>query len=316
MEETGLLAALARRCRLPAALFAALAALAGLAACSPEAPVEQPRYSTATTQQDKRTHYVFAVHPLHNPQLLQQKFEPLMRYLGEKIPDAAFDLDASNNYADYEEKLRQRQPHFSLPNPYHAVLARDWGYHVLAKMGNDDVFRGIFIVRKDSPVKVPADLRGKVVAYPAPTALAAAMMPQLYLQKQGIDVETELNNQYVGTHNSSIMNAYLGQSAASATWPVAWEGFRKANPKEAEELKVIWQTPQLIQNAVIVREDVPPALRDRVRELLTHLQDSEEGRAILASIDTSRFDASDDQQFEVVRRFLDEFNRLVKKKTQ
>lgn len=291
-------------------------ALGLLAGCGRETPVQGPQYADKASTEDKKQHFVFAVHPLHNPQLLHQKFEPLMRYLSAHIPGTEFDLDASNNYADYEQKLKQRLPHFSLPNPYHATLARDWGYRVMAKMGNDEVFRGIFLVRKESPIKVPTDLKGKVVAYPAPTALAAAMMPQLYLQTHGVDVETQLDNQYVGTHNSSIMNAYLGQSAASATWPVAWNAFQKANPKEAAELKVIWQTPKLIQNAVIVRNDVPAELVGQVSKLLTTLQDSAEGRALLEGIDTTSFEASDDRQFDVVVDFLKEYNTKVKKKPQ
>lgn len=288
-------------------------ALLALTACERPAPPEGPRYAERPAVADQRTHYVFAVHPLHNPQLLHQKFAPLMGYLTAHIPNTAFDLDASNTYADYETKLRQRRPHFALPNPYHAVLARDWGYHVIARMGDDDVFRGIFLVRKDSPIREPADLKGKTVAYPAPTALAAAMMPQLYLQTHGVDVQTELDNQYVGTHNSAIMNAYLGKSAASATWPVAWAAFQKANPKEAAELKVIWQTPRLIQNAIIVRNDVPAPVAERVAGLLTTLQDSPEGRALLDGIDTSRFVISDDRQFNVVADFLAEYQRKVKK---
>jgi phosphonate transport system substrate-binding protein len=40
--------------------------------------------------------------------------------------------------------------------------------------GDADDFKGIFIVRKDTDIKVPAQLKGKRVSYPAPSALAAA----------------------------------------------------------------------------------------------------------------------------------------------
>jgi phosphonate transport system substrate-binding protein len=284
-----------------------------LTGCNREEPVQTPRYTDKPMVADSLVHYIFTVHPLHNPQLLHQKFQPLMQYLDSRIPGVQFDLDASSDYADYERKLREGKTHFSLPNPYHAALARDWGYHVIAKMGNDALFRGVFVVRKDSPIREPADLRGKVVSYPAPTALAAAMMPQLYLQDHGIDVETELTNRYVGTHNSAIMNAYLGQSAAGVTWPVAWKAFQQANPKEAAELYVIWQTPTLIQNAIVVRNDVPADLAERVRQLLTGLQDTPAGRDILDRIDTSSFEAADDQRFDVVLAFVKEFKTRVKK---
>lgn len=284
-----------------------------LSACGREQVAPAPQYTGAPIARTKNTHYVFSLHPLHNPQLLHQKFEPLMAYLASQIPGAEFDLETSNDYADFEAKLRKGGPHFALPNPYHATLARDWGYHVIAKMGNDELFRGVFVVRKDSPIHIPADLRGKVVAYPAPTALAAAMMPQLYLQKNGLDVQTDIKNIYVGTHNSSIMNAFLRQSDASVTWPAAWKAFEQSNQKEAAELKIIWQTPALIQNAIIVNNNVPADVAKQVARVLTSLQATPEGLEILKGIDTTSFVDANDRDFEVVKTFLEDFNRLVKK---
>lgn len=294
-------------------LASTLALTLGLVACGREEAAPTPQYTSQPPQADQKKHMLFSVHPLQNPQLLHEKFEPLMVYLSNHIPGVVFDLETSNDYADFERKLREGRADFALPNPYHAALSRDWGYHVVAKMGNDDLFRGVFIVRKDSPIKTVADVRGKVVAYPAPTALAAAMMPQLYLQKNGLDVLTEVKNQYVGTHNSSIMNAYLRQSDISATWPVAWSAFVKANPKEAADLRVIWQTPKLIQNAIVARKDVPVDIRDQVVSLLTTLQAEPAGQKILSDIDTVNFVPANDQDYEVVKQFLAEFNQRVKK---
>jgi len=287
--------------------------LASLAGCGREESAPAPQYTSKGGVADQTTHYIFDVHPLRNPQLLYEKFEPLMAYLQTQLPGTSFDLETSNDYADHERKLREGKPHFSLPNPYHAALSHNWGYHVIAKMDNDELFRGVFIVRKDSPIKTPADLHGKVMASPAPTALAATMMPQLYLQKHGIDVQTDLKNNYVGTHNSAIMNAYLRQSDISATWSVAWQAFEQSNPAEAADLKVIWETPALIQPAIIARNDVAPEVVTQVTRLLTTLQDSAQGQQLLKNIDTTRFVPASDADFEVVSAFLAEFNLLVKK---
>jgi phosphonate transport system substrate-binding protein len=287
--------------------------LAGLPGCSKEAPAPPIQYGSTPVAADNKQHYVFLVHPLYNPQLLHQKYEPLMQYLDRQLPGTVFDLETANDYADFERKLQAHKADFALPNPYHATLAQDWGYHVIAKMGDDSVFKGIFIVRNDSPIRQPADLKGKVVAYPAPTALAAALMPQLYLQKHGVDVQNDIRNIYVGTHNSSIMNAYLKQSAASATWPSAWKAFQQSNPAEAAELRVIWETPTLIQNAIIVRNEVAAEAGRNVAQLLITLRDSEEGSRLLQGIDTREFVSAKDQDFDVVRRFLNEYNTIVKK---
>ncbi len=282
-----------------------------LAACGDSVAPQGPAY-VGQSQPESRPIYHFAVHPLHNPQKLHQIFSPLMRYLDQRVPQARFELEASSSYAHFEEKLKAGSVEFALPNPYHAVRAREWRYRVIAKMGNDQDFRGIFLVRNDSGIKTPADLRGKVVSYPAPTALAAAMMPQLYLHNHGLDVNKDIKNSYVGTHESSIMNVYLGQSAAGATWPPPWRVFQREHPKEAGEMHLAWQTEILVQNAIIVRQDVPAAVADGVREALVHMHENPEGRSILAGIETPSMDVADDRSFDKVARFLDEFRAKVR----
>lgn len=51
---------------------------------------------------------------------------------------------------------------------------------MIAMAGDPKDFKGIFLVRIDSGIKVPADLKGKAVSYPSPTALAACIMPQYF----------------------------------------------------------------------------------------------------------------------------------------
>lgn len=276
-------------------------------------PAAGPLYSAKPTSAAATGKaYRFAVHPLNNPQKLDQLFTPMMNYVNRRVPGVRLELEASNSYAHFEDKLKARQVEFALPNPYHAVLARQWGYKVMAKMGNDADFRGIFLVRKDSGIRRPKDLIGKVVCYPAPTALAAAMMPQLYLQKHGVDVNKDITNSYVGTHESSIMNVYLGQSAAGATWPPPWRVFQKTHPKEAEQMMLVWQTESMIQNAVIARDDMPPEVVAAVRDALAHMHEDPEGRAILADLETPSMDTATDADYDQVARFLDEFHRLVR----
>lgn len=149
-----------------------------LAGCGRQAPPPLPAYSSRSVT-GLAGGYRFGVHLGHHPRKLDQAFSPLMDYLSRHIPGSRFELEASSSFAHFEQKLRERQLDFALPNPYQATLAQDWGYRVIAQAGDSEDFRGIFIVRRDSPLHQPVDLKGKAVAYPAPSALAAGMMPKL-----------------------------------------------------------------------------------------------------------------------------------------
>jgi phosphonate transport system substrate-binding protein len=282
-----------------------------LLACEPGGKPAALQYSNAPKGGSEPV-YRLAIHPLHNPKKLSAAYQPLVDYLNAQLPEARIELEASRDYQAYEAKFRAREPAFLLPNPWQTLQAIKVGYQVIAMAGDADDFKGIFIVRKDSGILQPADLKGKTVSYPSPTALAAAIMPQYYLHSRGINIRQDIHNVYVGSQESSIMNVYLGQAAAGATWPPPWRLFQRDYPVEAAQLKVVWQTPSLINNSVMVRDDVPVAVRDGVTRALLELSQVPAGKTVLGAMETARFHAANNASYDVVVNYIRRFEREVR----
>lgn len=299
---------LLRPCVAP--LTALLVALS-LAACEQQ-PAERPLQYSQAPAATVGAVYRLAVHPLHNPQRLTEAYQPLVDYLDATLPGIHIELEASRDYQAFEQKIRRREPSLLLTNPWQTLEAIKVGYRVIAMAGDADDFKGIFIVRKDSGIREPADLKGKTVSYPSPTALAAAIMPQYYLHTHGIDVRRDIRNIYVGSQESSIMNVYLGKAAAGATWPPPWRLFQRDHPAEAAQLEMRWETPPLLNNAVMVRDDVPAEVADTLRGALLGLAQAPQGGAILAGMQTARFHAADDASYAPVRAYVERFEKTVR----
>ncbi len=224
-------------------------------------PTASPRAPAAAAAAE----FVVGIHPLHNPQRLMAVYGPIVGAMNDGIPEARFRLEASLNYEDFEKKLYAGHFAFAMPNPYQTVRSLAHGYRVFAKMADDADFRGLILVRRDAGIHEVGDLRGKAVSYPAATALAATMMPQYFLQTHGLDVNRDIENRYVGSQESSIMNVLRGHVAAGATWPVPWKTFSVEHPELASQLEVKWQTGALVNNGWVVRQDVPPQVAGGVR---------------------------------------------------
>lgn len=256
--------------------------------------------------------YVFGVHPLHNPQHLHRVYGPLVNYLNDRLGGRRLRLEASFDYGGFEEKLYAGKFAFALPNPYQTVKSLEHGYEVFGKMGDDENFRGILLVRRDSGIRTVADLRGQTISYPASTALAGAMLPQAFLQESGLDVMRDTRSIYVGSQESSIMNVVLRTSAAGATWPPVWERFKEEKPELAAQLELKWRTPPLVNNGLVVRDGIPAELTQRIGELLFTLHKTEAGRAILARMALSRFEPAEDDTYRPVLSFLDRFGKTVR----
>ncbi len=289
--------------------IAVLAALL-IVGCSKQEESYQPTFSPRGA--DAPREYIVGIYPLHNPKRLVELFGPIIDSLNNGIPQAQFRLEASRNYEEFEKKLYAGHFAFVLSNPYQAVRSLTYGYRVFGKMGNDELHRGIIVVRKDSGIRRMADLKGKRICYPAPTALAGTMMPQYYLQTHGIDVKRDIENVYVGSQESSIMNVLLGHADAGGTWTVPWNSFVQENPEMAAQLEVKWRTRPLPHNAWLVRGDVPAAVADRVGEALVGLDKTEEGRVMLGRLGITRFERATDGTYEAIRRYLKAFSETVR----
>jgi len=256
--------------------------------------------------------YVVGIHPLHNPQRLMELYGPIVDHIGATVPGVRLKLEASRNYEEFDRKLYSGHFDFAMPNPYQTVLSLKHGYRIFGKMGDDENFRGIILVRKDSGIKTVRDLKGKKVSYPALTALAATMMPQYYLHTHGIDVNRDIENLYVGSQESSIMNVLRGHVAAGATWPAPWKTFGAEHPEMASQLEVKWQTAPLVNNGWVVRSDISPALADQFAAALFGLNTSEQGRKMLARLPISRFEPASEATYTPVRDYLKAFSSTVR----
>lgn len=272
----------------------------------------KPEYSSLPLVVGEKV-FVIGVHPLHNPKRLHEIFGPIAEYLSQNIEGVRFKIEASRNYAAFDKKLYSRKFHFALPNPFQTINSFKHGYSVFAKMADDENFRGIFLVRKDSNIKNVADLKGHAVSFPAPTALAATMMPQYYLQKRGINVMEDIDVKYVGSQESSIMNVMLGNTIAGATWPPPWRALSKERPELAKELMVIWQTSSLPNNSLVVRDDINTVIVSKVKKLLLNLHQQEQGKKWLEKMGLSKFEEAANDTYKPVVAFLERFNKEVRK---
>ncbi|MDH4134372.1 MAG: phosphate/phosphite/phosphonate ABC transporter substrate-binding protein [Gammaproteobacteria bacterium] len=266
------------------------------------------RPSAAPAKEDV---YVFGIHPYSNPQDVFVDYEPIMRYIEARLPGTRFQVEASKDYADYERKLSERRFHFSLPNPYQTVVSLKYGYRVIAKMTPDDDFRGLIVARTDRNLNAPGDLSGKVVCFPSATAVAATMLPLLYLHTAGLDVKRDIQVRYVGSQFSSIVNAYSGEAAACGTSVRFWRNWSKENPDKAERMRVVWKTDALPHNAVVARADVDASVSARVSAALVALDKDKSVDQRQFRVDQQHFEAGSNATYQRMQDFLLRYDRAI-----
>lgn len=256
--------------------------------------------------------FIFGPHPYSNPQDVFEDYEPIMRYLEHKLPGTHFQIETSKNYADYEEKLVAQRFHFSLPNPYQTVFSLEHGYRVIAKMTPDEDFRGLIVARTDKNLRSAHDLSGKTLCFPSATAVAATMLPLLYLQEtQGIAVTKDLQIRYVGSQFSSLLNAHTGDADACGTSVRFWRTWSKENPYKAMQMRVILKTEPLPHNAIVARNDIDPKLAQQVASVLAGMDKDKELDQQQFDVGQQHFELAGNATYKPMQDFLRRYDKAI-----
>lgn len=295
----------------PSLILAILACLLCMAWNAQADSHRSPRYGQ--TPSDSRPVYIVGIHPLHNPAKIFEVYSPLVNYLNKRIPNARFKLEAADSFDDFEQKLATGHYHIAHPNPQETVTAIKQGYRVIGMVKRDTPSRGIMLVRRDSGIASISALKGKVIAFPAQTAFAAAMLQQYHLQTRGIDVKRDITAKYVGSQESAIMNVFAGAAAAGCTWTIPWQEFSKKNPEKAAQLTVLWESePITINSGLVVHKRVPPSIAEKTAEVILAMPDDPEGAAVLKATPLlPAFTRAENRTYLPLQKFLQQFSKTV-----
>jgi len=275
---------------------------------SEEGKIKRYKPSSDSAQESE---LIVGVHPYLNAQKTFLAYEPIFHYFEENLKGVHFRLETSLNYADYERKLYSGHFDIALPNPYQTLKALEHGYRIVAKVKPDSEFRGIIVARKDKHIRFVEQLRAEAISFPASTALAATMMPKWFLYERGLNVDKDSSPRYVGSQYSSIMNAYSGDSVAAATWPSPWKTWQKENPEKAAEMEILWETPVLINNGLVVRSDLNVSIVQKIVESLCALDQHSRGVELLKSTGFEGFERASDRTYTPVKEFLQRYEQTL-----
>lgn len=248
---------------------------------------------------EKRDRLVLGIMPSLPPTKLYTKFQPLADYLTRKTGKEVV-VSTAPNFQEYIVRLQKGDYELILPNPYQYIMvSKAPGYEPMAKISGVP-FKGFIVVRKDSGIESINDLKGRKIAYPDPSALAATMQVRAYLKRNGIDPERDINESYAASQDSVIFGVYQRLFDAAGTWPEALE----AIPDDIRrELKILAETETLPHRPIAVRADVAPEISEKIRAALLGIKDDPEGRKLLASLGYSGFEGATDSDYDKVREW-------------
>ena len=243
-------------------------------------------------QETKKT-LGFGVVPQQSASRLAEDWAPLLAELSRRSGFALV-FRTAPNIPVFEERLGRGEYDLAYMNPYHYVVFHAAaGYRVFAKE-QDRKLKGILVVKKESPYRTLADLAGKNVAFPAPAAFAASILPQAEFGRLGIPIIAR----FVASHDSVYRAVASGLQEAGGGIQRSLE----TTPAEVRNaLRVVAETPAYTPHAFAAHPRVAPEVLAKVLAAMQSLSGDETGQGLLAPLAFKGIASAQDREWNDIR---------------
>lgn len=253
---------------------------------------------------------ILGIFPRRDAVTTAKLFRPLANYL-EKALGMPVELEMSADFNAFLTRLEARRYDLVHLNPYDYVSVHDrLKYDALVQNEEfgEKTIKGAIYVHHDSGITRLQQLRGKKILFGGgPRAMMSYIVPTYLLRQAGLK-QGDYQESYAINPPNAVLAIYLKQADAAGAGEVVRRLPVVTSKIDVSKLDVIAQSEPLPHLPWAVKRELPENLKNRIRELLVGLKDSQEGRKILKQASLSAFNPVQDSDYDLHRKIIESIN--------
>jgi phosphonate transport system substrate-binding protein len=262
------------------------------------------------------TELTFSILSAENQASMQPLWQPLIDDISASLGVKVKPYFATN-YTSLVEAMRFGQVQmgwFSARPALEAVNRAD--AEVLTRVvnpGGDATYKSVLIARKGRGVTLDALLKcGRKLNFGLGDAesTSGTLAPMTYLfTPRGVEPAKCFKTVRSASHQANFFAVANGVLDVATNNTVGLMFYRRENPALADRIETIWTSPPLPESAILVRKDVDPALKEKIRQFfLTYGvgagPQAEKQRQVLKGLAYGGFRPADDGYLDPVREMV------------
>ena len=231
-------------------------------------------------------------------------YKQLVGYIGEQLGQKARSLD-TKTYSELNKLFRDGGADlaFVCSMPY-VYGKRHAGMELLVapQVRGELVYHAYVIVPTDSKAKSLQDLKGGTFAFCDPLSNTGTLVPTYMLQKLG-ETPDSFFRKYTYTYAHDKTIKVVGQKVVDggAVHSLVWEYEKRSGTGDAGRTRVLEKSEPYAIPPVVVREDLDPQLKTRLKDILLKAHEDDKGRKILEGMMIERFVHIEDSAYDSIR---------------
>jgi phosphonate transport system substrate-binding protein len=213
---------------------------------------------------------IFAYTPVEDPAVYTKVWDGFIKHMEQVTGKKVVFFPVQSNAAEIEAMRSGRLHIAGFNTGANPIAVNCAGFVPFAIMGSKD---GVFgyemeiIVPADSPIKTPADLKGKKVAFTAPTSNSGFKAPSAILESDfGLKAERDFTPAFSGKHDNSIIGvANKDYDAAAIANEVMFRMFERKVVDKAK-IRTIYKSETFPTTGYGVAHNLDPALAEKIKQ--------------------------------------------------
>lgn len=179
-------------------------------------------------------------------------------------------------------------------------------------------YHSLLIASKDSPLTSEKDMLVKAAeltfANGDPNSTSGNLVPGYYVfGKNNLQANQIFKRTVNGSHESNAMAVANKQVDVGTFSNSNWLLLQEKQPQIIDKLKVIWTSPIIESDPLVLRQGLAPELQAKIKTFVLGYGGTPEQKAILAKLGWSKFKASDNRQLDSIRE-LEAFKQQAQSK--
>jgi phosphonate transport system substrate-binding protein len=241
----------------------------------------------------------------------KKRYEPIADYLSKRA-GVEVELVVLSRYGNIIENFVSNDLDGAFFGSFTGALAhRKLGVEALARPEYPDgtsTYHGLIFVRRDSGIRSGDDMKGKRFAFVDKATTAGYLLPLRYFEDEGIDDYRSWFKEtyFTGTHEGAIRDVLQRKADVGAAKNTVFNMLASHEPEISDELMILTRSPDVPENALLVRSDLDDEIKSRLKEALLNMTHDAEGREVLKELGAARFIETVEADYAPVFDFAEE----------
>ncbi len=223
-----------------------------------------------------------------------KRYKPIGEYI-EKKSGIAIKFSILPRYGNIIARFEKKNLDGAFWGSFTGAMAiKKLGIQPIARPVNLDgtsSYRGYIFVRKESQIADVERMKNSVIAYVDKATTAGYVFPIAYFKEEGVqNVNTYFQEHYfTGSHDASIYAVLDKEAEIGCAKNTIYDRLAREDARIDEELVVLAQSPDVPSNALGLRRDMAPEIKERIKQVLLEMERDPEGQEVLKRFGAMRF---------------------------